>query len=120
LAGDRQLRHHVVQWRGTLIILEVAGDALRTESGIDSSCRSMVAIVAHHGGVGAYERKPVAVLLNRRNGDLPTADRVAALALGSELPPVQIGMTFRATRRRGREYQVRVTALASYPLVHAL
>jgi len=120
LAGDRQLRRHVVQWRGTLIVLEVAGDALRAESGIDSGRRSMVAIVAHHGGVGADERKPVAVLLNRRNGYLPTADRVATLALGSELPPVQIGVTFRAARRCRREYQVGVTALASDPLVHAL
>ena len=53
LAGDRQLRRRVVQRRGTLIVLKVAGDAFRAESGINSGGRTMVAIVAHHGGVGA-------------------------------------------------------------------
>jgi hypothetical protein len=60
------------------------------------------------------------VLLNRRNGHLPTADRVAALAVGSKLPPMQIGVTFGAARGRRREYQVGVTTLASDSLVQAL
>ena len=60
------------------------------------------------------------MLLNRRNGYLPTADRMTALAVGPELPPVQIGMAFRAARGRGREYQVGVTALACDTLVQAL
>ena len=120
LAGDWQLRRHVVQRHGALIVLKVAGHALRAQSGIDSGGRSMVAIVAHHRGVGANQRKPVAMLLNRRNGYLPTADRVATLAVGSELPPMQIGVAVRAAGGRGRECQVGVTALASDPLVQAL
>jgi hypothetical protein len=31
----------------------VAGDAFRAEPGIDSGGRTMVAIVAHNGGMGA-------------------------------------------------------------------
>lgn len=120
LAGDGQLRRHVVQRCGSLIVLKVARHALRAQSGIDSGGRSMMAIVAHHRGVGANQRKPVAMLLNRRNSHPPGIDRVAALTVGSELPPMQVGVTLRAARRRRREYQVGVTALTSNPLVQAL
>ena len=60
------------------------------------------------------------MLLNGRNGDLPTVDGVAALAVGSKLPSMQIGVTFRAARGRRREYQVGVATLAGDPLVQAL
>ena len=60
------------------------------------------------------------MLLNRRDSYLPTADRMAALAVGSELPAMQVGVTLRTARGRGREYQVGVAALASDPLVQAL
>ena len=60
------------------------------------------------------------MLLNRRNGYLPGADRMAALTVGSELPAMQVGMTFRAARGRRREYQAGVATLASDPLVQAL
>ena len=80
----------------------------------------MVAIVAHHGGMGANQRKPVAMLLNRRNCHPPGADRVTALTIRSELPAMQVGVTLRAARRRRREHQAGVTTLASYPLVKAL
>lgn len=60
------------------------------------------------------------MLLNRRNRHLPTANGMATLAVGSELPPMQIGVTFRAACGRIREYQVGVTALASDPLVQTL
>ena len=53
LAGDRQLRRHVVQRCGSLIVLKVAGDALRAEPGVDSGGRSMMAIVAGRRSVGA-------------------------------------------------------------------
>ena len=60
------------------------------------------------------------MLLHRGNSHLPTANRVAALAVGSELPPMQIGVTFRAGRGRSREYQAGVTTLACDSLVQAL
>ena len=60
------------------------------------------------------------MLLNRRDSYLPTANRMAALAVGTELPPMQIGVTFRAACGRIREYQVGVTALASDALVQTL
>jgi hypothetical protein len=60
------------------------------------------------------------MLLNRRDSYLPTADRMAALAVRSELPAMQVGVTLCTTRGRGREYQVGVTALASHSLVQAL
>ena len=53
LAGDGQFRRHVVQRCGTLIVRQVARDALRAEPGVDSGGRSMMAIVTDHGGVGA-------------------------------------------------------------------
>jgi hypothetical protein len=53
LASDWEFRRHVVQRCGALIVLKVAGDALRAEPGIDSGRRSMVASVAGGGGVGA-------------------------------------------------------------------
>ena len=119
-AGGWQFRRHMVQRCGSLIVLKVAGDAFRAQSGIDSGRRSVVAIVAHHSGVGADQRKPVAMLLNRRNCHPPGAHRVAALTVGSELPPMQVGVTLRAARRRRREHQAGVTTLASDPLVQAL
>ena len=45
---------------------------------------------------------------------------MAALTVGSELPAMQVGMTFRAARGRRREYQAGVATLASDPLVQAL
>ena len=110
----------MVQRYGALVVLKMARDALRAEPGIDSGGRSVVAIVAGGNCVGANERKSVTVLLNRRNSHLPAAHRVAALAIGSELPSMQVGVTFRAGRRRTREYQAGVTTLAGDCPVQAL
>ena len=56
-----------------------------------------VAGVAVDGGVGACQRESVVVLLNVLNRDLPSPDCVALLAVGAQLPLVNIGMAILAT-----------------------
>ena len=113
LAGDREIRGHVVQRFGSLIVLQMAGDALRAQAGINPRRSSMMAVVASCYRMGANQWKPVAVLLNRRNGHVPAANGVAALTIRPELPAVQIRVTLRALRRSSREYQVRMTTPAT-------
>ena len=70
----------------------------------------MMTIVTSGGGMRAYQWKAVVVILNRRNLDIPAADTMALLAIGAELPPMQIGMALPTERRRLGENQVDVAA----------
>ena len=117
LAGDREIGGRMVQRLGGLIVLKMAGDALRAQAGIDTRCRAMMAIVASRHRVGADQREAVAVFLNRRYRHVPPAHRVTAVAVRTELPPVQIRVTLRALCRGLREHQIRVATPASDVMV---
>jgi hypothetical protein len=55
-----------------------------------------VASIAVDGGVGAGQRESIVVLLNVFNRDLPSPHCVALLAVGAQLPLVNIGMAILA------------------------
>lgn len=117
LAGHRQVSGQVIQRRGSLIVLQVASDALRAEARIDAGGSSFVAVIAGSHHMRSQQREPIGVLLDRRNGHLPAANRVAFLAIGPELTPVQIGVTCGALRRGFRKHEAGVTAAAGDSLV---
>ena len=59
------------------------------------------------------------MLLNLLNRDLPATDRMALLAVRSQLPLVNIGVTVLATLSDVSENQSDVTFSAAYRVVHA-
>ena len=120
VAGCRQLGCHVVERRGPLIISQMAGHAFRAEACVNTGCRAEMALVTGSRGMGAQQRKAVVVLLDRRDGDIPTANRMALLAVGAELAPVQIGVAIPAATGRVRKHQAYMTTLAGHILVQAL
>jgi len=66
----------------------------------------------------AHQRKPVLVILNGLDGNLPALDRVAALALGAELAAVNIGVAIRASLADILEDKAGVTLRAVNFRVH--
>ncbi len=78
-----------------------------------------MAIVARRRRVGADQRKTVAVFLNRRYRNVPTAHGVTALAIRAELSSVQVRMTLRALCWGFREHQIRVTTPAGDVMVQS-
>ena len=64
--------------------------------------------------MGANQGKAIVVVLDRRDRHLPAANRLTALAVGTELPPMEVGMTLRALRWSGREDQAGMATDATY------
>jgi hypothetical protein len=55
-----------------------------------------MAIITLQRGVCAHQREAVKVILNCLSGNSPPVHGMALLAIGPELPPVNIGMAVRA------------------------
>ena len=53
--------------------------------------------IAVNGGVGARQREAVVVLLNIFDGNLPSPNCMASLAISSQLAPVNISVAVLAT-----------------------
>ena len=101
LAGGRETRGHVVGYArahrcGVLEIFRMAGIACRRQPRELADRSLLVAIIALQRGVCAYQRETVKVILNRLNRNSPPVHRMALLAVGPELPPVNVGMAVRA------------------------
>ena len=75
--------------------------------------------VAIHRGVRSGQRKAVVVLLDLLNRNLPSANRVALLAIGSQLPPVNIRVAVLASLPNVGEHRLYVALGAGHRLVHA-
>src|SRR5260370_1489141 len=76
--------------------------------------------VAGQSGVSADEREPVLVLLDVLDGNLPALDRMAFLAVGSELSAVDIGVAVSARVANVRKHQFGVALSArAHRRVHA-
>jgi len=118
LASGRQSRGHVIQRSRGLEVLLVARDALRVQPGKHAAGSATMALFAHHRRVSPEQGKPVVVVLNRGDLDVPALHRVALLAVGAELAPVEIRMAFRALGRCFRKDQIHVAAGAGNTLVH--
>src|SRR5260370_14969691 len=76
--------------------------------------------VAGQSGVSADQREPVLVLLDVLDGNLPSLDRMAVLAVGSELSAVDIGVAVSARVANVRKHQFCVALSArAHGRVHA-
>ena len=69
---------------------------------------ALVAIVALHGGVGSQKRKPILVILDLVDGNLPAENRVTLRAIGAELSQVNVCMAIRAVLPDIGEYRLRM------------
>lgn len=87
---------HVTWTRGRLILLGMAGIALRGQTLKLSGSRSFVAGGTIQGCVGSHQGKAVLVLVDLLGGNLPALYAVALLAAGAELALVNIGMAIGA------------------------
>lgn len=93
---------------------------MRAEPRVDSGRRAEMALITGSRRVRAKQRKAVVMLLDRRYCHIPAPNRMALLAVGSKLTPVQVGMAFRAAGRGVGEDQADVTTLARDVLVQSL
>ena len=79
----------------------------------------LVALVAFHQRVRPHQRKAILMIANRVQGNIPSLDRVATLAVGAKLPPMNIRMAIRATCADVFEDQFGVALRAAHLAVHA-
>ena len=87
--------------------LELAGSA------------ALVACVAIDRRMGPSQRKPVVVLLNLLDRDLPSSNGVALLAVGAELPFVNIRVAILTTLPNVAEDCLDMTLSTGHRSVHA-
>ena len=80
---------------------------------------TLVAGVAIYRGVGAHQGKAVIVLLYLASGDLPSANRVALLAVCSQLALVNVGMAVLTALSDVGEYRLDVTLRTRDGRMHA-
>lgn len=79
----------------------------------------LVASVAIDGGMGSGQREAIVVVLNIANRDLPSAHRVALLAVRAELAAVNVGVAILAALSDVGEYRFHVALGTGHRLVHA-
>ena len=119
VACGGKLCGNVIGIRGGLKIFEVAGTASRGHRFEVAVRTAFVTGLAVHGGMRAGEGEAVIVLLDLLNRNLPPPDRVAGLAIGSQLPLVNISMAVLAALSNVAEHRLDVALSAGDGLVHA-
>ena len=117
LAVGGQVQRPVIEHR-SLEILGVARNARRGQTLELPAGRALVAGVALQHGVRAYQRKPIVVIADGLDVDLPSLHRVALLAVGSELAAVDVGVAICAMCTHIAEYQAGMALGAPDALVH--
>ncbi len=96
----------------------MAGIALRRhrlEAAIGSA---FVTGVAVDGRMSSGQRKTIRMLLDLLDGNLPSADRVALLAIGAQLALVNVGVAILTALAHAGENHLDVTLCAGYRGVH--
>ena len=119
IAGGGELCRNVVGIRRGLKIFEVAGTASRRHRLEVAVGTAFVTGFAVHSGVRSSEGEPVIVLLDLLNRNLPSPNRVAGLAIGSQLPFVNIGMAVLAALSNVAKHRLYVALSAGDRLMHA-
>ena len=119
LASGRKTGGHVVWSCRCFEVRRMAGIALRGHRLEFAGGRSLVAGIAVDRSVRSSQRKAVVMLLNLLNGDLPSTDRVALLAVRSQLALVNIGVTILANLSNIGENRPDVTFSTTHRLMHA-
>jgi len=119
LAGCGKTCSHMVWSSRCFEVRRMAGIALRGHRLEFAGGPSLVAAITVDRSVSPSQREAVVMLLNLLNRDLPATDRMALLAVRSQLPLVNIGVTVLATLSDVSENQSDVTFSAAYRVVHA-
>ncbi len=102
LASRREMRAHVVWYApakrlGALKILRMAWIARRRQP-LELSCRgALMAVIALQRCMRAQQREAVEVILNCLHGYVPPVHRMALFAVRAHLPPMNVGVTIRAS-----------------------
>lgn len=118
-AGGGKLCGDVIGIAGFLEICQVARRAGRRQAQVISGCGVFMALLALHDGVRAEQRKPVEVLLDRLDRDLPSENGVALSAVGAELRAVYVGMAIGAVLSNVGKNRLGVASRAGYFFVPA-
>src|SRR5579864_810745 len=118
LAGGGKTGGHVVWSCGRFEVRGVAGIARCGHRLEFAGGPSFVAGIAVHRGVRSSQREAVVMLLNLLNGDLPSTDGVALLAVRAQLALVNVGVAVLATLSNVGENRPNVTFSAAHGLVH--
>ena len=109
VAGYGELGGYVVGIGGSAVVGLMAGVALDRHRLKLAVGGIFVAGVAIHRGVSSGEREAVVVILDLLHRNIPSPHRVALLAVGSQLPPVNIGVAILAARADIAEHHLCVT-----------
>lgn len=117
LAVGRKLCRRVIQDPRGLVISQMARDTVGPQAGKLPDRRALVAGLAVYGGVRSDQGKPVLVARHGLHRDTPAPDRVALLALCSELPPVNVRVTIGAIHPHIGEHELRVAKGAWHRLM---
>ena len=118
-AGGGKTTCYVVWTRGRFEIRGVAGIALRGHRLELAGRPSLVAEIAVHRSMRSSQRKAVIVLLHLPNGNLPSANGMALLAVCPQLTLVEVGMAILTALAHTREHGPDVTLGAGDRRVHA-
>jgi hypothetical protein len=83
-------------------------------------CRGLlVTLIAFHQRVCSHQRKAILMIANRVQRDIPSSDRMAALAIGSKLPPMDIRVAIGTAGTDVFEDQAGVALRTAHLLMHA-
>lgn len=118
IAGGRKAKCCMIDDRGLEILL-VARIAGCREPGKVAGGGILMALVAFHEGMCAYEREMAMVAPNCIDRDVPSLDGVATLAICAKLAAVNIGMTIGALGAYFLEDEIGMAFRAGDFLVHA-
>lgn len=119
ITGRRKTCRHMTRTGCPLIVLGMAGIALRRHGAEVTERAILVAGVTIQCGVRTHQRKTVQVLLDLLDGDLPAPHGVTLLTTGPELPPVNVGVTVGTFCAHVTEYRFGMALGASHPQMHA-
>jgi hypothetical protein len=119
VALGREVGGNVIGIRSLLVILQVAGSALRGQAEIDTGRRALVAGGTFHGGVRAKQRETILVILYLLRGDVPALHGMALGAVGSKLAAVNVGVAVGAILADICENGLHVALRALNFFVHA-
>jgi hypothetical protein len=119
IASHGKLARRVIRVVGVQIIGLVARIAVGRHGLELAGGPVLVAGIAVNRGMRSGEGKPIIVILDLLDRDLPSPDRVALLAIGPQLAPVDIGVAVLATLPNAAENWFDMALCAGYRLVHA-
>ena len=118
VAGGRETAADVIRIRRTLKIRRVTRITLRRHCLEFAAGRALVARIAIYRRVRSRQRKAIVVLLNLLHRYLPSANGVALLAVGSQLPLVNVRVTILTSLSHVAEYWFDVALNACHCLMH--